>query len=180
MEKPSSAQPGGASLVGHNAKLAPPAASGHFDCEPALVFVVGRKAFGVTSEDEAMDYVVGVTLLGELTARDARDPGCGWGAIGPELITLDEIGDPDELWLTCTVNGDERLRVSAHDQVSRMGGILERFSHDEPFEPGDMFSTGAPRGAAADARAAAPLQAGDVIECSIEGITTLRTTILAA
>ena len=169
----------GSSLIGHNAKVAPPAASTRLDCEPALVFVIGRRALGVTSEDDAMDYVVGVTLLGELVGRDPAAQSSGVGAMGPELVTIDEIGDPDDLWVTCVVNGEERLRVNAGDQLSKMGEILEHFSQDTALEPGDMFSTGVPGGIAARANADAYLKPGDVVECSIEGITTLRTTILA-
>ncbi|MEP7069039.1 MAG: fumarylacetoacetate hydrolase family protein, partial [Usitatibacter sp.] len=67
------------------------------------------------------------------------------------------------------------------DQIWKMPDILEHFSRDNPIEPGDMFSTGAP-GGVAGGRANAKdlfLKPGDVVECSIEGVTTLRTTIVA-
>jgi 2-keto-4-pentenoate hydratase/2-oxohepta-3-ene-1,7-dioic acid hydratase in catechol pathway len=168
----------GASLVGHNAKVAAPAAA-RLECEPALVFVVGRRALGVTSEDDAMDYVVGVTLMAGIANRDAGEGAAGPSAMGPELVTMDEVGDPDHLWVTCVVNGEERLRVNAGEQVRKMGEILERFSRGSALEPGDMFSTGVPgdEGPRPNGEALKP---GDVAECSIEGITTLRIAFTAA
>jgi 5-carboxymethyl-2-hydroxymuconate isomerase/acylpyruvate hydrolase len=62
-----------------------------------------------------------------------------------------------------------------------MHDILAHFSRTIPIEPGDMFSTGAPGGVAVGKPNAEDLflKPGDVVECSIEGITTLRTTIVA-
>lgn len=54
------------------------------------------------------------------------------------------------------------MRVNTNDQIWKLPDILEHFSRLLPLNPGDMFSTGAP---------------GDVIECAIEGIATLRTHI---
>ena len=171
----------GSSLVGHNAKVAVPATAANLACGPALAFVIGRHALGVTGDDDAMDYIVGVTMLNDLAALDQETDAPGLGAVGPEMVTIDEIGDPDHLWVTCVVNGEERLRVNAGDQIQKMSEILEHFSRTVPLEPGDMFSTGARGGAAGgnpDAQALC-LKPGDIVECSIEGITTLRTTIVA-
>ncbi len=176
----------GASLVGHNTKVARPAGVTRFDCEPELVFVIGRRASGVKSEDiEIEDYVVGVTLLNDLTDRDMHKREAAapaFGPLGPEIVTLDEIGDPYDLWLTCSVNGEERMRVSTADHAWRIGEILEHYSRIDPVEPGDMFSTAAPGDAAGKGKGNGEflfLKPGDVVECSIEGITTLRTTIVA-
>jgi 2-keto-4-pentenoate hydratase/2-oxohepta-3-ene-1,7-dioic acid hydratase in catechol pathway len=183
-----------ASLIGHNAKVAKPDSVEHLDYEPELVFVIGRRALGVTQDDDAMDYVVGVTLLNDLTDRDMQKREVasgsrfwtsknapGFGPLGPEIVTMDEVGDPYDLWITCSVNGEERMRVNTGDQIWKMPDILEHFSRTIPIEPGDMFSTGAPGGVAVGKANAKDLflQPGDVVECSIEGITTLRTTIVS-
>jgi 2-keto-4-pentenoate hydratase/2-oxohepta-3-ene-1,7-dioic acid hydratase in catechol pathway len=182
------------SLVGHNAKVAKPATVAHLDYEPELVFVIGRRAFQVSADDDAMDYVVGVTVLNDLTDRDMQKREVasgsrfwtsknapGFGPLGPEIVTLDEIADPYDLWMTCSVNGEERMRVNTADQIWKMNDILAHFSRTIPIEPGDMFSTGAPGGVAVGKPNAKDLflKPGDVVECSIEGVTTLRTTIVA-
>ena len=180
----------GSCLVGHDAKVAIPAPTKRLDCEPGLVFVIGRRALG-TKGEEAMDHVVGVTLLNDFSDRDAQQPEAasgarfwtcentpGFGPLGPEIVTMDEIADPFDLWLTCSVNGEERMRASTRDPVSKLPAIVEHFSRTVAFEPGDMFATGAPAGVAAAPRDRF-LKPGDVVECSLEGITTLRTFLVA-
>ena len=183
------------SLTGHETKVVKPEAVKRLDYEPELVFVIGRRVLGFDkANDDPWDYVVGVTVLNDLTDRDMqkREVASGsrfWTAknapgfspVGPEIVTLDEIADPYDLWMVCAVNGEERMRVNTRDQIWKMGDILEHFSRTIPIEPGDMFATGAPGGVAVGKPNAEALflQPGDVVECSIEGITTLRNTIVA-
>jgi 5-carboxymethyl-2-hydroxymuconate isomerase/acylpyruvate hydrolase len=93
---------------------------------------------------------------------------------------MDEIENPYDLWLTCSVNGEERMRVNTEEQIWKLPDIVEHFSRFIPIEPGDMFSTGAPGGVAVGKDNAADLflKPGDVVECSIEGIMTLRNRIV--
>lgn len=180
-------------LAGHRAQVVKPDGVVRLDYEPELVFVVGARALGVKKAD-AMHYVAGVTILNDLTCRDLQQREVasgsrfwtaknipGFGPLGPEIITLDEIPDPYDLWMVCTVNGEERMRVNTANQIWKFGDILEHFSRFIPIEPGDMFSTGAPGGVAVGKANAADLflKAGDVVECGIEGFATLRTTIVA-
>ncbi len=182
-----------ACLVGQDARVVRPAGVVRLDYEPELVFVIGRRALGVKKAD-AMDYVAGVTILNDLTCRDLQKREVasgsrfwtaknipGFGPLGPEIVTMDEIADPYDLWLTCSVNGEERMRVNTRDQIWKLPDIVEHFSRYIPLEPGDLFSTGAPGGVAVGKANAADLflKPGDVVECSIEGIATLRTTIVA-
>jgi 2-keto-4-pentenoate hydratase/2-oxohepta-3-ene-1,7-dioic acid hydratase in catechol pathway len=179
-------------LVGHEARVARPAGIVRLDYEPELVFVIGKRALGV-SKANAFDHVAGVTILNDLTDRDSQEREVasgsrfwtgknipGFGPLGPELITIDEIADPYDLWMTCAVNGEERMRVNTRDQIWKLPDILEHFSRHIPIEPGDMFSTGAPGGVAVGKPNAAALflKPGDVVECGIEGLATLRTTIV--
>ncbi len=179
-------------LVGTNAKVARPEGIVRLDYEPELVFVIGKRALGVKKAD-AFAHVAGVTILNDLTDRDSQEREVksgsrfwtgknipGFGPLGPELITIDEIADPYDLWMTCAVNGIQRMRVNTRDQIWKLPDILEHFSRYIPIEPGDMFSTGAPGGVAVGKPNAAELylKPGDVVECGIEGFATLRTTIV--
>ena len=181
-------------LTGHDTKVVRPAAVARLDYEPELVFVIGKRALGVKKTDDPWDYVAGVTVLNDLTDRDMQKREVasgsrfwtsknapGFGPVGPEIVTLDEIADPYDLWMVCTVNGEERMRVNTRDQIWRMNQILEHFSRTIPLEPGDCFSTGAPGGVAVGKANAEALflKPGDVVECSIDGVTTLRNTIVA-
>jgi acylpyruvate hydrolase len=180
-------------LAGHNARVARPDGVVALDYEPELVFVIGKRALGAKKKD-ALDYVAGVTILNDLTDRDAQKREVasgsrfwtgknipGFGPLGPEIVTMDEIPDPYDLWMVCAVNGEERMRVNTRDQIWKLPDILEHFSRHIPIEPGDMFSTGAPGGVAVGKANAAELflKPGDVVECSIEGVATLRTYIVS-
>jgi 2-keto-4-pentenoate hydratase/2-oxohepta-3-ene-1,7-dioic acid hydratase in catechol pathway len=182
-------------LVGHNTRVAKPATIARLDYEPELVLVIGRRALGLGEDVEAVDYVAGLTLLNDFVDRDGQKRGAqsgeahwtgkhapGFAVLGPEVVTLDEIGDLDDLWMTCSVNGEERLRVNTVDQVWRIEDMLATFSRDEALEPGDLISMGVPGGTAMGRPGTNDhyLKPGDVVECAMEGLTTLRTTIVAA
>jgi len=180
-------------LTGHRAKVEKPAVVEHLDYEPELVFVIGKRALGVKKSQDWKPYVVGVTVLNDLTDRDMQKREVasgsrfwtaknapGFGPLGPEIVTLDEIPDAYDLWMTCAVNGEPRMRVNTREQIWKMNDILDHFSRTIPLLPGDMFATGAPGGVAAGKANAKDLylKHGDVVECAIEGVTTLSTTIV--
>ena len=179
-------------LTGHLAEVVRPKGITKLDYEPELVFVIGKRALGA-KKDEAMSYVAGVTILNDLTCRDSQLREVisgsrfwtgknipGFGPLGPEIVTIDEIPNVYDLWMTCTVNGVERMRVNTSDQIWKISDILEHFSKYIPIEAGDMFSTGAPGGVAVgkDNAEALYLKPGDVVDCAIDGISSIRTTII--
>jgi 5-carboxymethyl-2-hydroxymuconate isomerase/acylpyruvate hydrolase len=183
-----------ACLTGHREDVVKPAAVANLDYEPELVFVIGKRALGVKKTDDWRPYVAGVTVLNDLTDRDMQKREVasgsrfwtaknapGFGPLGPEIVTLDEVPDPYDVWMTCAVNGEPRMRVNTREQIWRMNDILAHFSRTIPLEPGDMFATGAPGGVAAGKPNAKDLylKPGDVVECAIEGITTLSTRIVS-
>ncbi|MDP1993018.1 MAG: fumarylacetoacetate hydrolase family protein [Syntrophales bacterium] len=180
-------------LSGHDWEIERPEGIVRLDYEPELVFVMGKRALGV-KKAQAFDYVAGITILNDLTCRDLQKREVasgsrfwtgknipGFGPLGPCIITMDEIRDPYDLWMTCTVNGEQRMRFNTADQIWKFPVIIEHFSRYIPFEPGDMFATGTPGGTAIGKPNAAELflKPGDVVECGIEGLMTLRTRIVA-
>ena len=169
-------------LTGHGADVPRPATVSRLDYEPELVFVMGKRAYGVKGKD-AFNYIAGITILNDLTCRDTqkREVASGsrfwtsknapsFGPLGPCIITMDEIPDPYDLWVTCSVNGEQRMRVNTSDQIWKLPDIIEHFSRLLDLQPGDMFSTGAPGGVAVGKPNAESLylKPGDVIECAFE------------
>lgn len=169
-------------LTGHEAVVERPADVAHFDYEPELVFVLGKAVFRAGRE-RAMDYVAGITILNDLTCRDTQKREVasgsrfwtaknapGFGPLGPWIITMDEVRDPYDIWLACSVNGEQRMRVNTRDQIWKLPDIIAHFSRLLPLQPGDLFSTGAPGGVAVGKPDAERLflKPGDVVECAFE------------
>jgi len=146
-------------LSGHNARVARPEGIVSLDYEPELVFVIGKRALGAKKKD-AFDHVAGVTILNDLTCRDLQKR---------------EVASGSRFWTGKNIPGNTR------DQIWKLPDLLEHFSRYIPIEPGDMFATGAPGGVAVGKPNAAELflKPGDVVECSIEGVATLRTHIVS-
>ncbi|MDP1536492.1 MAG: fumarylacetoacetate hydrolase family protein [Burkholderiales bacterium] len=169
-------------LTGHGADVPRPATVSRLDYEPELVFVLGKRAHGAKRED-ALSYIAGITILNDLTCRDTQKAEVAsgsrfwtsknapsFGPLGPCIITMDEIPDPYDIWVTCSVNGVQRMRVNTSDQIWKLPDIIPHFSRLLDLQPGDMFATGAPGGVAvgkADAEALY-LKPGDIVECAFE------------
>jgi 2-keto-4-pentenoate hydratase/2-oxohepta-3-ene-1,7-dioic acid hydratase in catechol pathway len=181
-------------LAGHDTDVERPPTVSRLDYEPELVFVIGKTCHHA-SRESAFDYVAGITILNDLTCRDTQKREVasgsrfwtaknapGFGPLGPFIITMEEVPDPYDIWVTCSVNGKQRMRVNTADQIWKLPDIIEHFSRLLPLEPGDMFSTGAPGGVAVgkpDAEALF-LKPGDVVECAFEQpAMVLRNRIVA-
>lgn len=180
-------------MVGQDADVTRPAGISTFDYEPELVFVVSKYAHGVAKAD-ALDYIGGFTLFNDLTAREIqkREVASGtrfWTAknmpgfapTGPYVATLEEAVDLDDLWITCDVNGQQRLRENTSQFLFKIADVIEHFTRYVPFHPGDMIAMGAPKGVAFAQPNADELylKPGDRMEIAIEGVMSLRTNIVA-
>jgi 2-keto-4-pentenoate hydratase/2-oxohepta-3-ene-1,7-dioic acid hydratase in catechol pathway len=181
-------------LTGHDTDVQRPPTVQNLDYEPELVFVIGKAAYQVKAE-HAFEHVAGITILNDLTCRDTQKREVasgsrfwtaknspGFGPVGPYIITMDEVPDPYNIWVTCSVNGEQRMRVNTSEQIWRLPRIIEHFSRLVRLKPGDMFSTGAPGGVAVGKPNAADLflKNGDVVECAFESpAMVLRNRIVA-
>ncbi len=166
------------SVVGPDANIVYPPMVTRLDPEIELGFVIGWKARNV-SEGEAMDYVAGYTIVNDVTARDMqlRDiaEGKPWlrtksfdtfTPTGPYLVLKDEIPDPHDLQITLRVNGEIRQDSSTANCVFKIPQIVSYISSFMTLVPGDLIATGTPGGIA-------PLNRGDIVECTITGLGTL-------
>src|SRR3954468_17651130 len=163
------------------------------DYEPELCYVVGTRAHGV-KKAEAMDYIAGFTLTNDVSARQLQQREVasgsrfwtaknmpGFAPIGPFVLTMDEVADSEDLWVTCHVNGEPRLRSNTADYLYKIADVLEHFSRYVVFEPGDLIAMGAPSGVAVGQPNAAELylKPGDEMVIAFEGLMSLRTQIVA-
>ena len=180
-------------LSGDGDEVAKPADITTLDYEPELCYVIGKRAHRV-SKAEAMDYVAGFTLTNDVSAREIqkREVASGsrfWTAknmpgfapTGPYVLTMDEVPNTADLWVTCDVNGKRRLRSNTGDYLYQIADVLEHFSRNVVFQPGDLIAMGAPSGVAVGQPNAAELylKPGDDMVIAFEGIMSLRTRIVA-
>jgi acylpyruvate hydrolase len=179
-------------MSGDGDEVTKPADITTLDYEPELCYVVGKRAHGVKKAD-AMEYIAGFTLTNDVSAREIqkREVASGsrfWTAknmpgfapVGPYILTIDEVADTDNLWVTCDVNGQQRLRSNTSDYLYKISDVLEHFSRYVVFEPGDLIAMGAPSGVAVGQPNAAELylRPGDEMVISFEGLMSLRTRIV--
>ena len=180
-------------MCGQDAEVVRPEGITKFDYEPELVFVVGQRTHRV-AKASARSHLAGITLFNDLTAREIQQREVasgtrfwtaknmpGFAPIGPWIVTLDEVPDVDDLWVTCDVNGQRRLRENTNQFIFKIADVIEHFSRYVVFEPGDLIAMGAPKGVALGQPNAAELylKPGDRMEISLEGLMTLRTKIVA-
>jgi acylpyruvate hydrolase len=179
-------------MSGDGDEVIKPADITTLDYEPELCYVVGKRAHGVKKAD-AMDYISGFTLTNDVSAREIqkREVASGsrfWTAknmpgfapVGPWILTMDEVADTDDLWVTCDVNGKRRLRSNTGDYLYKIADVLEHFSRYVVFEPGDLIAMGAPSGVAVGQPNAEELylRPGDDMVIAFEGLMSLRTRVV--
>lgn len=154
------------------------------DWEVELAVVIGKKGKYIQNAD-AMDYVFGYTVINDISARDCRREG-QWivskgqdtfAPMGPILVTKDEIENPHNLNVSLKVNGVEKQNSNTQFLLFNINDLIEDLSIVFTLEPGDIIATGTPSGVGAGRDPQEWLHDGDVIECSVEGIGTIRNTV---
>ena len=97
--------------------------------------------------------------------------------MGPCITTADEIAFPPALTLTTQVNGELRQNSNTELLLNSIAEIIEELSSGMTLLPGTIIATGTPAGVGMGFDPPKFLKPGDVVECSIEGIGTLRNTV---
>jgi 2-keto-4-pentenoate hydratase/2-oxohepta-3-ene-1,7-dioic acid hydratase in catechol pathway len=100
--------------------------------------------------------------------------------MGPCLVTADEISQPEQLALWCTVNGRAMQRGQTSDMIFDVAHLVSYVSQFMTLLAGDVISTGTPEGVGMGKQPPLYLKAGDVVECGIDGIGQLRQRVVAA
>ena len=171
------------SFTGHEQPLVRPPESPQLDYEGEIVAVIGTSGRRIKRQD-ARQHIAGLALGNEGTIRDwvrhAKfnvTQGKNWdssGAIGPWMVTLDEIGDFENLHLTTHVNGELRQDDTPATMAYPIEYQIEYLSTFCTLEPGDIIFTGTPTGAGARFDPPKFLVPGDTIEVSVPELGTLR------
>ena len=155
------------------------------DYEVELAVIIGKTARAVKAEDAA-DYIFGYTVLNDVSARLLQTTHKQWyfgksldgfTPMGPCITTADEISFPPALKISARVNGELRQDATTDLLITGIPAIIEELSSGMTLLPGTIIATGTPAGVGMGFDPPKFLSPGDVVECSIEKIGTLRNTV---
>lgn len=176
------------SITGPYAPVAHP--GGSVDWEVELVVVIAREARRVPVDD-AWSYVAGLTVGQDISERELQHVGTmpqfslgksypGFAPMGPWVVTLDEVSNPDDLELACWVNGELVQRGRTSEMIMSVPELIARLSQVVTLLPGDVIFTGTPAGVGLGRTPPRFLGVGDELTTRIEGLGELQTTIVEA
>lgn len=158
------------------------------DWEVELVVVVGRPADRVTAA-AGWDHVAGLCVGQDVSDRHVQFAAGGqfslgksyrgYGPTGPWLVTPDELDDPDDLALGCSIDGEVVQVGRTRDLVFPVARLIAELSTVVPLLPGDLIFTGTPAGVGIGRTPPRFLRPGEVLESWVEGIGTIRNAVVA-
>jgi 2-keto-4-pentenoate hydratase/2-oxohepta-3-ene-1,7-dioic acid hydratase in catechol pathway len=159
------------------------------DFEIELAVVIGKAAKDVYADD-ALDHVFGYTVGNDVSARRWQKNGGGgqwvrgksfdtFCPIGPALVTVDEIPNPQSLQMKCLLNGQIMQDATTSDMIFPVARLIEYLSDGMTLLPGTVILTGTPSGVGIGRKPPVFLKPGDRLEMTIEGIGTLGNPVVA-
>jgi len=180
---------GNHNIIGTDEDVLWPRFTEKFDYELELAAVVGRQATNVSAA-EARSYIAGYMVMNDFSARDIQrremkvrlGPAKGkeWcTALGPVLVTADEVGDPYSLTMTARINGEEWSRGNSGTIYWKFEQMIEFLTQDDTVFPGDVIGSGTV-GTGCGLELDRWVKPGDVMELEIERIGVLRNRVVKA
>ncbi|MCA1010469.1 fumarylacetoacetate hydrolase family protein [Halobacillus halophilus] len=165
-------------IIGHEGIICIPTQSERTTGEAELGIIIGQTCKDVP-EEEADQVVAGYTTIIDMTAEDILKQNPRYltraksfdtfFSFGPELITPEEVNDVRKLNVTTTINGRPHRKNEVNNMTFDPDYLVSFHSKVMTLLPGDIISTGTP--------GAVVIRDGDVIECQIDGFTTLRNSV---
>jgi 2-keto-4-pentenoate hydratase/2-oxohepta-3-ene-1,7-dioic acid hydratase in catechol pathway len=179
-----------ASIIGHLASIVLPSSCRNplqVDYEVELAVVIGKTAKNVPIE-KALEYVLGYTIANDVSARiwQANAGGGQWARgksfdtfcpMGPFLVTVDEVPDPNVLDIHCVLNGRVMQEGNTSDMIFHVPRLIEYLSEDTTLLPGTVILTGTPSGVGFSRNPPVFLTPGDCLELTIEKLGTLENDV---
>jgi 2-keto-4-pentenoate hydratase/2-oxohepta-3-ene-1,7-dioic acid hydratase in catechol pathway len=175
-------------LIGPGDNIVIPGGRERVDWEVELVVVIGKRGKRIPASD-AWSYVAGVTggqdvsdreeqfrALRQFTIAKSFDT---YAPLGPVLVTPDELDNPDDLGITCRVDGEIVQSSRTSDLIFPVTELIVWISNACTLEPGDLIYTGTPSGVGEGRDPQRYLRPGNVVETEVEGIGTMRNPCVA-
>lgn len=163
-----------------------PSVTEKLDWEVELAIVIGKGGRNI-SEADAMKHIYGYMIANDVSAREVqRQHGQQWFKgksldghcpMGPWLTTADEVKTPQNLHLTCRVNGVTKQESNTSHMYFKIPRLIAELSAGLTLEPGDLFLSGTPAGVGHARNPPEFMKAGDILETEVEGLGVLRNRI---
>ncbi|MBQ7796049.1 MAG: fumarylacetoacetate hydrolase family protein [Lachnospiraceae bacterium] len=156
------------------------------DYEAELVVVIKKDAKNVTREN-VRDYIFGYTIMNDVSAREVQTSHKQWyfgksldnfTPLGPWITTEDAIEYPPKLRIQSKVNGELRQDSNTELFLTDIEDVIVELSQGMTLRSGTLIATGTPSGVGMGFVPPKFLNVGDVVECIVEGIGTLKNTIV--
>lgn len=173
-------------LQAHDAPLVRPKVSQEFDFEAELAVIIGKGGSHIAPEN-AMEHVAGYTCFNDASVRDwqfhTHQYGMGktfrfTGALGPWLVTADEITDYRDLEIRGILNGEQMQEGKLSELAFDIPHLISYVSQALDWNPGDILATGTPSGIGFKRNPPIFLKPGDTFEVTISQIGTLRNPVI--
>ena len=156
------------------------------DYEAELAVIIGKKASRVAPE-QAKDHVFGYTVINDVSARTIQNRHKQWYfgksldgflPMGPCIATAEELSYPPKVQIQSRVNGELRQDSNTELLLFDIDHIISELSQGMTLLPGTIISTGTPSGVGMGFTPPKFLKPGDVVECTVEGIGTIKNTVI--
>jgi 2-keto-4-pentenoate hydratase/2-oxohepta-3-ene-1,7-dioic acid hydratase in catechol pathway len=176
------------SVIGPNEAVVLPSTSKQVDYEAELAVVIGRRAKDV-ARVRAFDYVLGYTIINDVSARDFQFADGQWqrgkscdtfAPMGVYIATTDEVPDPHKLSIRLRLNGNTMQDSNTDQLIFGVPDLVSFLSETITLEPGDVIATGTPPGVGFARKPPVFLKDGDRMEIEIQGLGTLANPVIAA
>lgn len=177
------------SLTGPDTQVLLPE-GGNTDWEVELVAIVGKEASNISAAD-AWQYVAGLSIGQDLSERvsQLRGPAPqfglgksfpGFAPVGPWLVSPGEFGNPDDLAIGCSLDGEEVQKGRTSELIFSVPALIQGLTQTVTLLPGDIIFTGTPSGVGLGRSPQRFIQPGETLVSRIEGIGEITQTFVAA
>jgi 2-keto-4-pentenoate hydratase/2-oxohepta-3-ene-1,7-dioic acid hydratase in catechol pathway len=166
------------SLLAPGGVVRRPKISERVDFEGELCVVVGKTCYKPAEDEDVRNYILGYTCLNDITARDLQKKDGQWARakgsdtfcpVGP--VVVDGLDPWAGVGVETRVNGAVRQQGNTRDFIFTLDVMIRYIAQAMTLFPGDLIATGTPEGVG-------PVVAGDVVEVSVEGVGTLRNSVV--
>lgn len=156
------------------------------DYEVELAVLIGKEGRDIPKE-KVKEYIFGYTVFNDVSSRTLQKAHIQWykgksldthSIMGPFVLLAEDTKYPPEFTVETRVNGELRQRSSTRLFIHDLDQLISDFSKGITLVPGDIIATGTPSGVGMGFTPPKFLKRGDLVECSVSGIGTLKNTVI--